>query len=444
MNFTLFFILLGALAGISIWLGKKASGPSDQEGYFLMGRQLGLLPLTMTLLATQVGGGTLLGAAEEAYTHGWGVIFYPLGMVIGLLILGLGYGAKLRRLNLTTVAEIFEQIYCSRKLRKVASLISIASLYLILIGQAIAAKKFFFAVGIHGNLLFILFWLVLVLYTVMGGLKAVVTTDVLQASFILGAFGLALFATFSQPAESLAPLQTLSSTSPAPWFTWLALPLFFMLIEQDMGQRCFAAKKPRTVTFAALVSGLLLLAVSFAPIFFGRLAAIRGIEIAPGASVLISSIQGLTGPITTTIITCAILVAIVSTADSLLCSISSNIACDFSSKKRSIFLSQGITAFVGLSSLALSLCFSDIVAMLMFSYELAVSLLFVPVTMAVWLKKPSLRSASLAMILGGLGFLICRVWTPPFPKELFTLSGAFAGFFLSEWILKPSGEQLRV
>lgn len=431
MNVRLFFGLILFLSTMSIWLGRRATtGQKTNEDYFLMGRKLGLFALIMTLLATQIGGGALMGAAEEAFTQGWGVLFYPLGMVLGLLVLGFGYGAKMRRLNLTTIPEIFEKIYRSSTLRQLAALLSIASLYFILIGQALAARKFFFSLGFSSDLLFIGFWFVLVLYTVMGGLKAVISTDIMQTGFILFTFCLAVIVSFSG-CNPIEPVH-FTSHSTSPWFSWLILPLLYMLIEQDMGQRCFAAKNPRTVTFAAITAGIALLIVSLVPIYFGRSASAMGIEIPTGASVLITSIRALTNPTIATFVICAILMAVVSTADSLLCSISSNIACDFPRLKQSIFTSQAITFAVGMSTLALSFLFDNVVTMLMFSYELAVSVLFVPVTMAIWTKSPHKRSAATAMILGLVSFALCKMWIPPFPKELFTLACSFGGFALSE------------
>lgn len=435
MNIKLFFILIAFLGIASIWLGKRAStGQKTNEDYFLMGRKLGLFSLFMTLLATQVGGGALIGASEEAFNRGWGVLFYPLGMVFGLLALGCGYGAKMRQLNLTTVPEIFEKIYRAPRLRQIAALLSIVSLYFILIGQAVAARKFFFSLGKQGDLLYIGFWLVLVVYTVMGGLKAVVSTDILQALFIIIAFLLAITTYFASQSSlpEILPEFPAQPSEPAPWLAWLLLPLFFMLIEQDMGQRCFAAKKPRTVTIAAILAAVSLFLISLIPIYFGRKASLLGVEIPEGASVLITSVQALTNPIVSTFVICAILMAVISTADSLLCSISSNVACDFPVLNQSVFASQAITGAVGITTLILSFLFNDIVQMLMFSYELAVSILFVPVTMAIWKNNPQTRSAAIAMVCGGVSFAACKLWPPPFPKELFTLLCAFGGFFLSE------------
>lgn len=310
-----------------------------------------------------------------------------------------------------------------------------------MIGQAIAARKFFLSLGFSGHLLFIGFWLVLVLYTVMGGLKAVVSTDILQTLFIFTAFAIALFASFTAEPSAATATQIISS-EPLPWLTWLLMPLLFMLIEQDTGQRCFAAKNPRTVTVAAFVSGCVLLLISVVPIYFGRQAALMGLEIPEGSSVLITAVRAMTNPTVATFVICAILMAIVSTADSLLCSISSNIACDFPKLKKSVYASQAITFIVGMTILGLSFLFDNVVAMLMFSYELAVSILFVPVTMAIWMKGPNRRSAAVAMVLGTISFAVWKVWPPPFPKELLTLAFAFSGFVVSERTLQPEKKSL--
>lgn len=442
MNVSVFLGLLSLLGAASLWLGRNTSGKSrNHDDYFLMGRKLGLFSLIMTLLATQIGGGALLGASEEAFYRGWNVLFYPLGMVIGFLVLGFGYGAKIRKLNLTTIPEIFEKIYGSSELRKIASLLSIVSLFFILVGQAIAARKFFLSLGFYGDFLFVLFWGILILYTTIGGLKAVVKTDILQTLFILTSFSIVIITALCngsviKSASLNPPEHMFEANSTTPWLTWLLMPLLFMLIEQDMGQRCFAAKNPKTVSIAAIISALLLLATSLVPIFFGTMAAKLGIEIEPGSSVLISAVKTMTNPTVSTILICAILMAIISTADSLLCSLSSNIACDFPKLGKSILASQAITLLIGLTTLGLAFTFDNVLAMLMFSYKLAVSVLFVPVTLAVWTKAPQKNSAALSMTMGSSCFLLLQLLPTSFPSELVALGCSFLGFGLSEGYYK--------
>lgn len=199
-----------------------------------------------------------------------------------------------------------------------------------------------------------------------------------------------------------------------------------MLIEQDMGQRCFAAKSPRTVSIAACLAAGILLIVSLVPIYFGTLAAKMGLAIPSGESVLICSVQHFTNPIVATILICAILMAVVSTADSLLCSISSNLACDFPTKNHSVLRCRMLTAIVGMSALGFSFLFNNVVAMLMFSYELTVSILFVPVMMAVLTRKPLKQAAFVSMILGGVTFFLYRGHAIPFLFPMLYSLGGFA------------------
>ncbi|NGX35447.1 MAG: Sodium/glucose cotransporter, partial [Candidatus Anoxychlamydiales bacterium] len=194
MNIPFFLVMIALLGSIYIWIGKRSSKDVEtNDDYFLMGRKLNFFQLSLTLLATQVGGGSLLGAAQEAYQKGWIVLFYPLGACLGLFALGMGFGGKLRKLNISTIAEIFEKIYKSRHQRFLASGLSIVALFFILVAQGIAAQKFFIGMNLQSPIIFILFWAILIAYTVMGGLKAVVNTDILQALFILITLGFAFF-----------------------------------------------------------------------------------------------------------------------------------------------------------------------------------------------------------------------------------------------------------
>lgn len=433
MDPILFFAVFGLFIGCSLLLGLKGSRKkTNQEEYFLAGRRLPLLSLTLTLLATQVGGGMIIGSAEEAYSKGWWVLLYPLGMVIGLVTLGLGFGSRIRKMQISTIPEIFQKIYGSLTLRRLSAAVSVAALFFILVGQAIAAKKFFLSVGISSALPFILFWGTLVLYTVLGGVKAVIRTDILQVIFILGAFGAAfvfMLGGIHAPGIETSTLP-IASAGDIPFVSWLVLPLAFMLIGQDMGQRCAAAKSPRTISLAATFAGVLLFFCALAPIYFGTFAAKTGLLIPEGSSVLLEAIQSAMPASLATLLMVAIFMAILSTADSLLCAIGFHLACDFPFKKK-VQTGRALTFLVGMSSLVLAFLFDGIVPMLMFSYELALSLLFVPITMAIFSKRPSLAGANLSFCFGGFAFLLFRLIDPLLlPRELVILAIGYAGYFI--------------
>lgn len=449
MNLLLFIVLLFGLQAICLIVGKKASKHlKDQDDYFLAGKSVRFFPLMMTFLATQVGGGLILGAAEEAYQFGWSVFFYPLGATLGLLVLGLGIGKKLAQFKVSTVAQILEVVYGSPVLRKIASILSVISLFMILIAQVIASQKFLFSLGVTNPFIFIGFWAIVVFYTVQGGMKAVVATDIIQAAFFMIVFLFCLgFAMYVDPISFL-PSTQLSQTVfvPSKLCGWLFMPLLFMVIEQDMAQRCFAGKSPSIVSKASLVAGICTLIICVVPIFFGVLGKVYGIDVPQGASVLMTMVAKMTNPWITAVVGCAILAAIISTADSLINAISSNLSSDFSfrflQKKNPVRFVQAMTAVISIAAIFCSFYFNNVVDLLIQSYELSVSCLFVPIFFALFKKQGSFLSALLAMLCGVLGFCLFRIVPIAFPKEIISVVLSLLGYGVGELILSSKARRV--
>lgn len=443
MNIPFFLITFLLLQGLCFFIGKRASKKmSSNEDYFLAGRGLRFFPLMMTLIATQIGGGLILGSAEEAYRYGWVVLLYPLGACLGLMVLALGIGKRLSRFKVSTVAQLFEVVYGSPRLKRTASMLSILSLFFILVAQVIASKKFMLSLGIDGNLMFFLFWALVIAYTVIGGLKAVVATDIVQAAFFivifLFCFLYSFFSSASPSPEILIEAEKFDFNA-SKLTGWLLMPLLFMVIEQDMGQRCFAAKSGKAVSMASGLAALCTIIICIIPVFFGVWGKIHGIEIKEGSSILMGVIGQTTSPIVTALVGCAIMAAIISTADSLINAISSNVAGDFGIVK-TVRQSRSVTALISLAAILVSFAFSNVVDLLILSYELSVSALFVPIFMALFIQKGNPRSAILSILFGTFGFLFFRIVdAPPYlPRELLSLMLSWAGYGLSELVFRKT------
>lgn len=425
MNIYLFIALLFGLQFIYWMVGRWSSkNVSSQEDYFLAGRTVPFFPLMMTFLATQVGGGVILGAAEEAYRFGWPVLFYPLGAVLGLICLGAGIGRKLASFQVSTVSQIFEEVYQSSVLRKMVGALSVISLFMILVAQIIASQKFLVSLGVNSLPLFMGFWAIVIIYTTQGGLRAVISTDLIQAGVFtvvfLGCFGMV----YSSQIE--IPQGEMTDVSGKLW-GWLLMPFLFMLIEQDMAQRCFAGASPRVVSRATLVAGLIMLVVCIVPVFFGCLAKSMSLVIPPGGSVLMEAIAQTTNPSVTALAGCAVLAAIISTATSLINAIGSNIANDFNPKRIS---QRVICGSIALGAIIFALFFDNIVDILIQSYDLSVSCLFVPLIMALFFRRGHFLAALLSILFGAAGFVLFRLVEIDFPKEVGSLLLSLFGFIL--------------
>ena len=449
MNMFLLFTILISFAIIYTIIGIFASRKiTNVTDYFLAGRNLGLASVTFTLVATQLGGGMLLGTAQQAYYTGLYGIIYTLGMSLGFLLLGLGFAAKLRSLNVATTAELFETRYHSQMLKKIASLLSIITMSGILVGQVVGAKTILAGLGFFNESIFITFWLFTILYTMIGGLKAVVLTDIFQVTFIILLFtGIFVYTIWTNPQEALVLFQSQKYFDPAyintsTLLATLFMPALFSLIEQDLAQRFFAARTKKIATLSAIGAAISLLLFSLVPIYFGIKAHMLGLSVPIDKSPLIPVLQMITSEFILVLAICAIIAAILSTADSLLCAIGSNLAQDFNLSfiaKNPLSRSKYITLFVGLTALGASyLVPANIITILVESYEISVSCLLVPLLFC-YFKKEVKKTAAFGGIIGGLiGLIGFRIWIPLLPKELLTLLLSLGGYFVGSFMKNNS------
>jgi SSS family solute:Na+ symporter len=442
MNLSIFICMLFGLQLFYWVVGRRTSkGVADEQDYFLAGKNVQFFPLMMTFVGVIVGGGVVLGSAEEAFLYGWPVFLYPLGGALGLMVLGSGIGRRLAQFPVTTVAQICEIVYGSSTLKKAASLLSIVSLFMILVGQIIASSKFLVSLGISSTPLFVLFWMIVIFYTVQGGLKAVISTDLVQAilfsAVFLFCFGYVLYFEPGVSSTPLLQLENLSSVS-SKLTGWLLMPLFFMVIEQDIAQRCFAGSSPKTVSRAAFAAGICTMILSIVPVFFGVLAYSMQLEIPTRGSVLMSAIIATTNPVLSALVGCAILAAIISTATALINAISSNLSSDFNigavKSLSSISVVRWISCLISVAAILFAFYFDNIVDVLIQSYELSVSCLFIPVIVALFNKKGNVVSAWLAMLGGAFGFVLFRIYPIEFPREVASILLSLFGYVCGEVI----------
>lgn len=405
---------------------------------------MSFFPLLMTCVATLVGGGLVLGSSQEAYKFGWGVLFYPLGASLGFLFLAAGIGKKLSKLQLATIAQIFEKTYHSTALKKIASLLSIITLFMILVAQFLASKKFMVSLGVDSQIYFIGFWGIVIAYTSRGGLKAVINTDIIQAVFFVFTFLICFFWVANSIDISFFTILESSlqadifATHPSKIFGWLFMPLFFILIAQDVAQRCFAGDSSKIVVQATFWAGIFTFFLGMIPVFLGIVAREIGITVPAEASVLMTVVEQTTNPIISAAVGCAVLIAIISTADSVLNAISSNLSQDFrlfSSKNYEILASQLVTAGIASFAIFISYLFDNVLNVLVQSYELYVSILFIPIFIALFKQKGNFLSAVLSMIFGIIGFIFFRIVSVPVLQEIFSILLSLVGFGVGELIM---------
>lgn len=440
MNFSVFLFCLLGIQVFCFYVGHRCGSgvSSDRESYFLAGRSLKVFPLMMTFIATQIGGGVLLGAAEEAFSYGYGVVLYPFGVSLGLILLGMGPGRKLASGSLFTVVAIFEVVYRSKALRKIAFFLSAVSLFFILVAQVVALDKLFCTFP-YGKFLVLGFWMILACYTSTGGFRGVVKTDMIQALFLLVAVvGCGVAVWFCAP-KTLEVVREFQPLPKGKLSNWIVMPMLFMLIEQDMVQRCMAAASPRGLRIAAVAAGCIILVFNFVPLFLGSLGGKVGVL---GTCPLIDTVGYFCGPSVAAVIAAAIGVAILSTADSLISALAQLISEEIPALR--VRYDRYIVLGLAAAALLAAIGFTNIVDVLILSYSLSVCCLSVPIGFSLFFNyRPASLSGWAAVLCGG-GSYILGHYTPLNLSDLFSWGCSLLAFSVAEgmWMLKRRRQYL--
>lgn len=379
-------------------------GPNNRENYYLYDKKLGTFLLSLTLIATQVGGGMIVGLADISYKLGLNALFYPIGSVIGLLVIAFALGKFLKSSDIPTVSAVFEKKYKFSIARKLSSVISSISLFSIMIAQGVAIRHLLNYMGFSDNWVFISIWSTVILYTTVGGIKAVVHTNVLQILLISVSLITLLFATLQSSNIESIDFTFSVDYSIIELFIW---PCCYMLIEQDMAQLFFCAKSKKVIEKASIIAAFGIFTLATIPACIGIIAKKHYIPQDTGILLFFAKTY-LSKPVYT-MVAISIILAITSTIDSLLCAISSNISYDFSiwKSKSRYFSSEMIsTLIIGLSSLIIVFYLDNIINILMFSYSFCVSTLFVPSLLGFLLpEKKLLKSSVILSFLFGIASL---------------------------------------
>lgn len=413
--FSIFILFAIVYFLVGYWVSRSIKSIDD---YYLAHRDLGIFPLTISLIATQLGGGFILGTSAKSWQMGYFGVLYVIGICLGFFLLASGIAAKLRSFEVATTAEIFEVAYDSVFLKKIASLCSIFSLIGIFAAQVIASKSLLIALDVFNPTIFIIFWILIIFYTMIGGLQAIVKNDVIQLSLIILVFvGLFFWDFFTNVSLSSNVLSSFDSFTNDYWdiaqvATVILVPALYSLIEQDLAQVFFAAKTPRIAIIGAFSAAIFLMFFSIVPLYFGMKTKIMGIPLTLEANPLMSYFAMNYNNTILAIVTYGVLAAIISTANAVLCAISGNLVQDFKinklalNQKRGLFISKVITLSVGIIGLILSFLFTDLIKLLVDSYAIPVAALFIPLIYAYFSKKNSKLAAMLSVWTGLCVYLI--------------------------------------
>jgi len=272
-------VLAAYFAGLLTLSAVLARGQRGGRDYFLAGEKMRPLPVALSTMATQCSTNSLLGApAVVAFAAGGGLIWlqYEIALPLAMIVLMAVFFPVFRALRVVSIYEYLEHRF-GRKTR-----LTVSAVFQIL--RAFSSGVTLYGVGqVVVLCLGVPFWAavlllgaVTIIYDILGGMKAVIWSDVIQLVLIFSAVLTALFI-----AVSLAggPAMVWELVESARWKAvdfggtglgddrpYALLPVlvggFFLYVayygcDQTQAQRELSTPDLETTRMALLLDGLL-------------------------------------------------------------------------------------------------------------------------------------------------------------------------------------------
>ena len=422
----IFILYTLSMLGVGVYFMRKNASEDD---YYAGGRDLNQWHIGLSVVATDVGGGFSIGLGGLGFTMGlsgsWMLFTGLIGAWLAAVVLIPKVYPIGRNLGLLTFPELIGH-YFGKRVAWMAALLSLIGYLGFTSSQLLAGAKLasatFPSLGLQQAL-----WImgaVAVVYTVMGGLKAVIYTDTVQWIILMGGlalvgvpFGWKALGGWSGLQASMAPeMLRLDQVGAADLINWALTIIPIWFVGMTLYQRIYASRNVHQAKRAWFIAGLFEWPLmAFLGTFLGLMA-----KAAFEQGLITPEMTGLSGPMDPEmglpvflrqvlpigamgLLMSAYFSAVLSTADSCLMAASGNLLTDLLGFKRGtpLWISQLFTLFIGLIAILIGSQMTNVLHLMLHSYAFMVSGLLVPVLAALFDQRASANAAMAALIVGG-------------------------------------------
>uniref|UniRef100_A0AAQ6IUS1 Sodium/glucose cotransporter 1 n=1 Tax=Anabas testudineus TaxID=64144 RepID=A0AAQ6IUS1_ANATE len=293
--------------GVGVWAMVRTNR-ATVGGFFLAGRSMVWWPIGASLFASNIGSGHFVGIAGTAAAGGIAIGGFEWNALIVVVILGWLFVPIYIKAGVVTMPEYLKKRFGGQRIRIYLSVLSLFLYVFTKISADMFSGAIFInqALGLNIYLAVILLLMITALYTVTGGLAAVIYTDTLQTVIMLvGSFILMGFAfnevggyeKFQEGFMNAVPSVTTNIsaecyepradsfhifrnaiTGDLPWpglvFGLTIQAGWYWCTDQVIVQRCLSAKNLSHVKGGCILCGYLKLLPMFLMVFPGMISRI--------------------------------------------------------------------------------------------------------------------------------------------------------------------------
>jgi SSS family transporter len=272
-------LYLAITIAIGLWAAKRVHNSKD---YLLAGRSLPLYMSAATVFATWFGAETVLSVSATFAKDGLGgIVADPFGSSFCLFFVALFFARAFYRMDLLTIGDFYRKRYS--KPVEVVTAVAITASYLGWTSAQMTALGLVFSVLSGGALSLeqgIVLGAVIVLgYTIWGGMWSVAMTDLFQSVIILVGLAAVAWLVGDMAGGASKVIAAASEAGKFNFFpsvdlkSWLFFLAAWMTLaigsipQQDVFQRVTSAKDEKTAVRGCLIGGGVYFVFAFVPIF---------------------------------------------------------------------------------------------------------------------------------------------------------------------------------
>ena len=325
LDFVVFFSSLLGVMALGLWAGRNESSSKD---YFLAGRNVRWWGVAGSIFGSNISANHMVGMMGVGFTLGFAESHFEITAIAGLLLLCYCFLPVYRKLNIYTLSDYLSRRY-DDKSRVAYSVIMVLIITMVMMlpafyigsrsvnfllvdqahinevlkvsasgaAQTIEIDKTYYILGV------LIMALVTGVYTIVGGLKAVIVTDVLQSVLMLAGALIVAWFTFNSveiggwdgmraldaKGKDLVHLYLPSDHPQRPWSGMLSglmvLHFYYWGANQFIVQRALAAKTDKEARVGIITAGFVKLLIPFISIGTGIAAYYVFAERMPGVQV---------------------------------------------------------------------------------------------------------------------------------------------------------------
>lgn len=387
------------------------------DNYLIGSWNMGFWSIVGTIISTWCGAAVFIGWLGMGFTVGISGFFkFALPGILFCLLLIYMFAAPLRRQRLYTLADLFGERFGGKSgiVPSVMSafIYSVPTLALQIVGMS---TIFNIAFGLQFNWGIILSFILILSFTILGGLPATIVTDALQ-SFIIVVGIIVLFivsVTYAGGFNSIVDNTPSEILSPAGPFGLSEVLLYalsvgpFYLVWQSTWQRIFASKDERTAKNAGVTGFAIAGAISILPFSIGIIA--RGfVPLDFDPDLLFSYITAqLLHPAIGGIILVALMAALMTGATSFILQGSSNLTRDLyqrilnprATEKQLMFSSRISVVIITVLGLLVAFFLTDIASAYQWALRLSATVMVFPFLAVMFWRRVTKTGVLWSMIL---------------------------------------------